>query len=71
MRKKSNALRHAANLASELCRTARRVGVLLLVAVFFAGAGAGVLYCNANPPDIAIHGTCDVKIPEFLIPSQT
>jgi hypothetical protein len=70
MRKKSNALSLAGALLSELRRAVLRVGVLLLVAMFLAGAGAGVLYSNANL-EVMVGHVCRVEFPEFLIPSRT
>jgi hypothetical protein len=45
-------------------------GLLLLLLMFLAGAGAGVLYSNANL-EVMVGHVCRVEFPEFLIPSRT
>ncbi len=72
MRKKSSPLHHAGQFCAALYqRVMSSIVTLVALSAFVGGMGAGVLYSNATPAIIEIHGTCDVKIPEFLIPSSS
>lgn len=58
---------------SAVRRVAKRCAIIsgIAVTLLVTGMALGIIYAYGHPADIDIHGTCDVKIPEFLMPSAT
>jgi hypothetical protein len=49
----------------------RKVGFLALSAALCSGMALGIIYAQRYPVEVTINGTCEVKFPEFLIPSSS
>lgn len=72
MKKKSKFLRLSRALLVETrLFFARKVGFIALTASLCSGMALGIIYAQRYPVEVTINGTCEVKFPEFLVPSST
>lgn len=72
MAKKSKFLKLSSALLGEVrAFLSRKVGFIALTAALCSGMALGIIYAQRYPVEVTINGTCEVKFPEFLVPSAT